>query len=320
MSSIFKKTFLTLIITITPVSIFAIESQSYTDYKEKAMAGCENKPWTTPSEWGWNIVPIPEYPELTKEAIEAEYDKLLNEKNSPEEQERINKKLLELRSSNQNLFKTLELVRVRYWDSMNRVFGCAIIQSRENMIENLLLTIEKKFPAASQSEMKEKIKRETKKLQIQSEELNCTPSSGETSTAASKRVINSAIHQYCHYESYLKYLRDNLDKNNAAMFELDASIKRDENTKFVPIKNSDTWVSEISRRNEAISSELLRANQVLPKAIETFREMERTYTIHLMLVIIYDDYIRLRDNLNTYFKAVSQLLEKTQNAQIPNKN
>ncbi len=302
------------------MSIFAVESGTFEDYQKKAKAECEDKPWTTPSEGGWNILPIPEYPELTKKAIEESYDKLLNEKNTPEEKERINKKLLSLQNANQDVFKSLELVRIRYADTMNRVFGCAIIQSRENMIENLLLVIERKFPVASQSEMKEKIKRETKKLQIQGQELNCTPSSGETSTAASKRVINASIRQYCHYESYLYYLRDNLDKNNASMLELDASIKRDENTNFVPIKNSETWAREISRRNEAISSELLRANQVLPKAIETFREMERTYTLHLMLVIIYDDYVRLRDNLNTYFKAVSQLLEKTQNAQLPNKS
>gem|GEM_PF-4416282 len=34
-----------------------------------------------------------------------------------------------------------------------------------------------------------------------------------------------------------------------------------------------------------------------------------------MLVILYDDYVRLRDNLAGYFDIVSQTFEKAKNAQ-----
>jgi uncharacterized protein YvpB len=47
--------------------------------------------------------------------------------------------------------------------------------------------------------------------------------------------------------------------------------------------------------------------------------MERTYGMHLMLVVLYDDYVRLRDNLSSHFNSISQLLEKAYNAQNPNK-
>ena len=46
--------------------------------------------------------------------------------------------------------------------------------------------------------------------------------------------------------------------------------------------------------------------------------MERTYSVHLMLMIVYDDYLELRQNMNTYLNAVSQLFEKANNAQSAN--
>ena len=50
-----------------------------------------------------------------------------------------------------------------------------------------------------------------------------------------------------------------------------------------------------------------------------FQEMDRTYVTHLLLVIIYDDYLKLRDNLDKYMSIVSQTFEKAYNAQDANK-
>lgn len=68
-----------------------------------------------------------------------------------------------------------------------------------------------------------------------------------------------------------------------------------------------------------LDSERSRANSTLPKAIMAFQEMDRTYITHLLLIIIYDDYLKLRDNLNTYMSIVSQTFEKAYNAQDANK-
>jgi hypothetical protein len=67
-----------------------------------------------------------------------------------------------------------------------------------------------------------------------------------------------------------------------------------------------------------LASERARVDTILPKAIMAFQEMERTYIVHLLLVIIYDDYLKLRDNLNTYMSIVSQTFEKAYNAQDAN--
>jgi len=65
-----------------------------------------------------------------------------------------------------------------------------------------------------------------------------------------------------------------------------------------------------------ISREITRADTTLPKAIRSWTEMNQTYGVHVLLTIIYDDYIRLRRDLSNYMNISSQLYQKVNNAQI----
>lgn len=64
-----------------------------------------------------------------------------------------------------------------------------------------------------------------------------------------------------------------------------------------------------------ITNEKTRAKSTLPKAIAAYNEMNRTYTIHLLLGVIYEDYRTLRDQLDTYMRGVTQTFLKAHNAQ-----
>lgn len=72
-------------------------------------------------------------------------------------------------------------------------------------------------------------------------------------------------------------------------------------------------------RQMAIQNEITRAESTLPKALTTYREMQRTYGVHILLVMILDDYMTLRNNLDLYLANISQLFEKAHNAQDANK-
>ena len=69
----------------------------------------------------------------------------------------------------------------------------------------------------------------------------------------------------------------------------------------------------------ALRDELVRAETTLPKALIAYREMQRTYGVHILLVMILDDYMTLRNNLDLYLSNISQLFEKANNAQDANK-
>lgn len=77
--------------------------------------------------------------------------------------------------------------------------------------------------------------------------------------------------------------------------------------------------ADMETKNTAMDSERLRAEDTLPRALKAFREMKRTYMPHILLTLIYDDYLELRNNLDLYLSNVSQLFEKAHNAQDANK-
>ncbi len=47
--------------------------------------------------------------------------------------------------------------------------------------------------------------------------------------------------------------------------------------------------------------------------------MDQTYAAHILLQLVYDDYIRLRKALSNYMNLSSQLYQKANNAQSTNK-
>lgn len=74
----------------------------------------------------------------------------------------------------------------------------------------------------------------------------------------------------------------------------------------------------MTNRQNSIQNEMTRAENTLPKALMAYREMQRTYSVHILLVMITDDYLTLRSNLDLYLSNISQLFEKAHNAQDAN--
>lgn len=130
------------------------------------------------------------------------------------------------------------------------------------------------------------------------------------------KLSRSATREYCSYSYYLDYLDSNIRENIVGSITLDQQIGTTKPS--VAPSTTDAALSETTKRTNAVENELARAQDTLPKAVVAYREMERTYTVHLLLVIIYDDYLALRDNLKSYMNSLSQTFEKANNAQDAN--
>lgn len=78
------------------------------------------------------------------------------------------------------------------------------------------------------------------------------------------------------------------------------------------------WINSYNNYKATLTKEIDRADTSLPRAFKALRDMEQAYPTHLMLTIIYDDYIRLRKNLSAYMNASTQLYLKAFNAQDAN--
>lgn len=112
------------------------------------------------------------------------------------------------------------------------------------------------------------------------------------------------------------FLSDSIERDKHALQVIEQGIGSGSGTRM-PGTISE-WQSSYQTYASAIDRDITRADRTLTRAVQAFRDMERAYPIHLLLVIIYDDYIRLRDNLSKYMNASSQLYLKAFNAQDAN--
>jgi hypothetical protein len=66
-----------------------------------------------------------------------------------------------------------------------------------------------------------------------------------------------------------------------------------------------------------IEKEIYHTRKVYPLALAGYAEFERTYWQHLLLLLIQEDYITLREQLKNLLNPIWQVLYKVSNAQSP---
>lgn len=296
-------------------TIFAAEEiptkvLDYKEYKKNATAQCDspNVPWGKDN----SLLPVPQYGELKAEAVERQRQQLLNSSRpSEEEKNRLNDELDRIRIGNFSGFKTLEIARLQYRTTMDNLFSCAIVESRLHIINDVQTRINAAFPAL-RSEIQQQLEHEAERLQSHKNRMKCNPAK-KSNTSFMKEMVNSASKQYCHYRHYLLYLEQNLQNNQHFIQEIEKKLGDGSGT-IIPL-TSQEWVKTHNRYASSLNREIQRADNSLPLAMKTYKEMEKAYPAHLMMIILYDDYIRLRKNLASYMNASTQLYMKAYNAQ-----
>lgn len=144
--------------------------------------------------------------------------------------------------------------------------------------------------------------------------MNCNQN--RTESAEDKvidRLSSSAMKEYCSYTYYLDYLEANLQSDFSEAEKAELSLRE------TSLQNRATTTEQAGKiwrtYQNMLESERSRAHETIPKAILAYQEMDRTYIAHILLVIIFDDYLKLRENLDTYLALISQTFEKAYNAQ-----
>ncbi len=317
-NSLLLITSLGIFIGLFPFHIYAAESEicdakTFECYTKKVTDSCEKKGiiWNeTPGLWKITT----DYSEFSSAGLNTLIGNIPQNIQDPTERSIIENKLDALKNQSSDIFRSAEVVRIQYRSNMNAIFSCAIIASRQDKLERLQLAIKDKSNA---TDIKRKLDTEQKKYESLMTSMNCNQA--KTPSGKDKvvdRLASSAMGEYCKYSYYLDYLEANIVSNYSEALRIDAAIGSGTGN-TTPI-DTDAGLQKILSRNTTIANERSRAQDTVPKAVLAFQEMDRTYIVHLLLVIIYDDYLKLRDNLSIYMSAVSQTFEKAYNAQDAN--
>ena len=128
-------------------------------------------------------------------------------------------------------------------------------------------------------------------------------------------LTNTATLQYCYYRHYLSYLDSNIEDVSRTQ-NIEKWIGQWGGTQISHTTNE--WNNASLHYQSDLAREIIRADTTLPKAIRSFIEMDQTYGAHILLMLIYDDYIQLRKALSNYMNISSQLYQKANNAQNAN--
>lgn len=291
-------------------TVFA--AQTFEEYQSESQSFCESsdRPWQKNKASG--LVSIPDYSRLETAAINTAINQWKNDpKTLANERARLDAELDSVRIGNFSGFKTLEASRIKYRSQMNNLFACAVVTSRMKTVQNITNIVkEKKI-----TELANKLKIEYDKLDRTKTTLNCNPSNDATIEPI-QNLSDTTARQYCYYRHYLGYLQSNLADDLTNIQEIEKKVGNGDGTK-VPSTISE-WNQTFQKYNNQIGIEINRADTTLPTALRAFREMDQAYGAHIVLILIYDDYIRLRDALSKYMNASSQLYQKANNAQNAN--
>ena len=287
--------------------------QDFDQYQTNAATYCDapEREWAKTN----TLVPIPQYPKLESTAINNQIARTQSlDTLTQSEKEKLKNDLNMNRIGDFSGYKTLEVARLQYRSTMDSLFACSVVESRLSILTGLQETIKKRIPNRN-SEILQKLSKEEKLLRTQKNNLNCN-SAGTSGNPPLRELINTSTRQYCHYRYYLTYLDTQLQTDRYTLEQIEKAVGVGSGTQS-PTTIAE-WNQSYRTHSNALALEIARAESTLPRALRAYQDMERSYPVHLMLTIIYDDYIRLRNNLAVYMNASSQLYMKAYNAQDAN--
>lgn len=283
----------------------------YVDWRDNHCRSSESQ-WNNPEKYPDLGKVTTDYVEFTVTSQNTQMSKLISSEIHPTEKSKLQKELDPKRIGTFRWYKAAEIARIQYRNNMNKIFSCAVSASRIQVVTQ----VQKLIQQAGSTEISKQLEKDIQKLKLNSPK-NCSPTSSDVMKSYPAAIVRSATTEYCSYLFYNEYLTAQIDQNRTQTFDVETKIGEWGENASLPL-NMQEYADLFSSYANQIQSNVARAQSTLPKALVAYREMERTYGVHIMLVIIYDDYLTLRQNLSTYLNAVSQFFEKAENAQSAN--
>ncbi len=210
-----------------------------------------------------------------------------------------------------------------YKERMNGIFACAQINFKIRTHENLLKTI--KGEKADSGNTAKKLEEQTKKLRLELTRRHCadrTSTDGKGNVMMKGMVLNQTAKEYCNYRHYLQYLKSNA-QNRISSFVTAEEKRRSDGAAKSPEAGSKALGSAeeagiaVANLTVSIGQEIDHTREVFPQSMLAYKEFERTYASHVVMLFVLEDYMLLRDTLKKVMNPLGQVIYKASNAESP---
>lgn len=188
-----------------------------------------------------------------------------------------------------------------YIENQNGIYSCAIIKLQYNtlfIIKDKLSKIDKTWTL--KSKIDKKIKLKIDKLKNLYKKRKCVfpleKWSNKDSIYFKKILLKESSYEFCKYSFYLEFLdkqSKEIDKKDTTTAQLAKSYKE---------------------KQDWLSNEMKHSWEVFNMVFSTYIDYENNYPVHLLLELIKEDFIVLREKLNEALSPITQVSSKISNA------
>ncbi len=296
--------------------------QSYTEsVKTLCYAKWESAaPWNSPigsqQEIPKDLIVFPEY--FYPDIYDANADKKFREgidaiKADPLEIQGI----IALESQNLPLASQIEKASLVYKERMNALYACAVLNTKYKIHTRLV----KEFHPEG-TNMVRNLERATQQIESQMKQRGCKNVSKEEGDGAElsmkRSLIRSATMEYCNYRHYLKYVDDNVKNQLSRVIQnedkLRAQRQADPNAPYERFPSSESLAASLGSVSSRATNEIAHTQRVFDDAFDAYRDFEQTYASHILMVLIEDRYLMIREYLRDTMNPIGQVIYKASNA------
>ena len=206
----------------------------------------------------------------------------------------------------------IEKSKAQYRKNMDNIYNCATYLSTYRAIK---LVKDKLAKESAQLNARLSPKLDNQLQQIKSKmqwQENKCKVEWKSDNIIKKSVLKQTTYELCRYRFYLEYLKEH--NNNLANLVENFDEKDFDTTS----PKNQIWVSgalkDYIKKMNAIDKEANEVIEVYPIAFKAFSEYENNLVVHIMLELLREDFIVLREKLHQNLNPINQVVYKIANA------
>lgn len=204
---------------------------------------------------------------------------------------------------------------------MNAIYACAVMNTKLKIHTRLI----KEFRPQG-SNIIRNLEQATRQIESQMKQRGCrnlSEASGpESELSLKKSLIRDTTIEYCNYRHYLQYVDYNVKNQLSRVIEAEEKQRGKQtgkNEEMDRFPNTEAIASSIADVNVRAEREIANTQKVFDDAFDAYREFERNYASHVLLVLIEDRYLLIREYLRDTMNPIGQVIYKASNATSPGK-
>jgi len=207
-----------------------------------------------------------------------------------------------------------------YRERMNGIYACATLNAKYKVNTRLI----KQFDQNG-SNIKRDLDKANAQIIAQMNQHACRNTSkeqagGELSTKLS--LVRQSTIEYCNYRHYLSYVDYNVKNQLSDVIKAEEKLRTNTNKNAAlsdRFPNTESIATQLGSVTARTTWEIEHTQQVYDDAFDAYREFEQNYGSHVLLVLIEDRYIAIREYLRDTMNPIGQVIYKASNASSPGK-